>query len=485
MSLVVLTILICFIALSRMIARVRRDYLPWYLDVNLWFMSPWVLCMTLYSLPIFFHREVMQIGHVVYLATCFGAFFIGAFCMSFSGDHAAIDRNLPTSQRVPTHRTMMLLALAGFLGLTAKIADQLIITGFSISERLSSIEAFEQARQLRNLAKAAQIRGPFASFEILTIASLVFLALFVLRCFEGKLLEKHFRLYGAIAIAFALLFGFNSLFIEAGRVDILILLLLATAVALLDKNRGVWKYFQSLPRGTRRLFIAGALVVFVTAVVVLSTVFLQSRIGRASPVSMLAVVHRASVTPEVWQYVQGSPFLETMMLQLSYLTAPIATLIYFLDLPSERFPGPFFGVANFPGVFDRILVTIDPRLYAIDWFAQADAPLSLYGYGSNVWATLIRDLALDVTLAGVPIALLFLGAAAGFMSRQAYCTGRTANVLIAACLYCVLGFSAFHTVFNKWLVLKMLEVACAWVLFTALSNMFRIARKPLRYRREV
>jgi hypothetical protein len=122
------------------------------------------------------------------------------------------------------------------------------------------------------------------------------------------------------------------------------------------------------------------------------------------------------------------------MLSLSYLTTPIPTLTFYLDLPEARQPGPFFGEYNFPALWRwgrRLTFTGD----RFGWErARYDIfkPLGDIGFGMNVWSTMVRDLIADFGKYGalVFIALLNLLAQRVFDQQRRSPAAHQAGLLV-------------------------------------------------------
>lgn len=435
-----------------------------------WFVTPWLFCIAIFSLPIIVHREQMELHHVAYILICFVAFWLGQLIYLFGGRRKVLDADY---QRSDFTRYALICAALGFLGYVTKIADQVLVTGLSLQDRLMSSASLSDVRALRNSASMAGAVGPFSRLHFLSVFSLVFIAIFFLAGKDGLgSATRALRLKVAVGVTFGLV-AFNSLFIEAGRVDFVIFLLLVFCVFVLDRRRSILKAFAA-----KSLALKISLLSAVFLIIILSSIaaiyFLRARIGAyASPELLLTLTHRASFDSDFLNIVGRSVFVQTALLQLSYATTSIATLCYFLDITNAQFPGPFYGVANFPGIFDRLLFKIDNDLYVAEWFDQANYSLVFRGYAANVWSTWLRDLALDMTRPLVPAFLLGFGFLSRFVVTTAYSNRSPIHVLLAAVFLTILAFSAFHTITNRELIWSTLRVCVVLITLLWLKKFFR------------
>jgi hypothetical protein len=473
MSVVLIISLILLLIINRLIFAKSTASLPWYIDPMTWISVPWIISLTTFALPIFSHRESFQLYHYIYVFGCFLIFFIGNSIPAFALSNTKAQT--PTSHKedeIPSHLLMLSLAILGTIGYGARMFDQISVSGLSIIERLTSPSGLEMARQFRNAASTTGKQGPLALLEFLSVFSLFFLVYYFYNAFSATISSGKKRIYKTCAIILVFIITFNSIVIEAGRVELLIFTLIMLSSVLLDEQRSLIKYIKSFSR-SKKLFLAGTgIFIALTGITLLATVFLKARVGNVAPELLLVLVHRAKFDPFIAPLIDDYPSIQLALLQLSYITVPIATLVYFLDLSSSQFPGPFYGIANFPGLLDRILFEIDKSLYAPDWYPQADQYLTLYGFAGNVWSTLLRDLALDFTRPGVLIYMFFFGMLVSYFVRKSFLHKSVSHVLMSAVMLTMLGFSAFHTISSRAIIFKTLEIGMLILFYKWFSRKF-------------
>ena len=78
---------------------------------------------------------------------------------------------------------------------------------------------------------------------------------------------------------------------------------------------------------------------------------------------------------------------------------------------------------------------------------EATRYLRVMGYGDNVWPTLLRDIALDVSWTGVPFIMLLLGWGAELIMRGARRGGDFIVKVLALLTSVLLVFSIAHSLF--------------------------------------
>ena len=442
--------------LSRVLARIQAEVLPWYRDASLLFTLPWVVGAIAYLLPLFVYREPLELRHVAFIALCHLAVFVGAMTVRFlsggaspsliHGAPAAVNPMVPDSGKL-----LWGLALAGLMGQVLICAGGMMSGEVSLIDRLSG-DALEQTR-LNNflIGQVADAGGPFVRFNFLGSAAFVFLFMYVGgsvgRAEISATGKKALRL---VALVGGLLIIFNALFIRGGRMELALLVMGCGFAALLDEDR---HFFNAARRwvGRARVFWAVvAIALSLSLVWYLATGFTKSRIGTASAYAAMEQYHRAKPSAWLEQATGGNASLEFAALNLSYLTVPTVTLGYYYDLPESLFPGPFFGQYNFTGpvTFAMRRVGLRDEQHTLqDIRLEVTRDLRMRGYGDNVWSTVLRDLALDVGWWGIPPTLLIV---AGLIQKLLLRVGRTERgvlVALAPLMILFLVFSAAHSLF--------------------------------------
>lgn len=196
----------------------------------------------------------------------------------------------------------------------------------------------------------------------------------------------------------------------------------------------------------RRVLILGATTLSIIFGLWLSaTYFLEKRVGGQSPVTLLYKTHRAKFAPPLYDLIRKDTPTQYLAFSASYFSTPIATLSFYIDLPDDRTPGPFWGQYNFPAVarwVRRITFIPDPFFWENARF-EIFKPLGAINFGTNVWATSLRDLIADFGRGG-SVAFLFLlgfGAQSLVSGQSARPTAVKAGLL--AYLIIILLFSGF------------------------------------------
>lgn len=130
----------------------------------------------------------------------------------------------------------------------------------------------------------------------------------------------------------------------------------------------------------------------------------------------------------------------------------MTTLVYYYDMPNGQFPGPYWGQYNFSQIAMftmRRLGKVKEQMSVADIRNEATRYLRVMGYGDNVWPTLLRDLALDVTWTGVPFVMLLLGWGAELVMRGA----RRGNDFIVKVLGLLISMLLVFSIAHSLLVL--------------------------------
>lgn len=447
MTFVLAIILTSMLILDRTIWRTIKDPLPWHASPFFWLTIPWLISITLLLLPIIIHREHLEAHHVLFIAGCFLAFMVGTYFHHFSSRRRKKLEALTSNYKPVTDRTFYTIASLGLIGHAAAAYNSIQLSGISLIERLTA-KGLAGTRAAVFEAQAIGAGGKLAALEPLTAFSFVLCA-----CYLIDLSKRNPRANSPMALWTAagsiLLIVFNALLISAGRMNILLLVMTLTAILLLDPNKYLASRFIKLSKLTRASILSAAIATTLTALFFLSTTFVEARVDGASPDFMLNQSHRASVNPEVDQLTRDVPALRYGIFTLSYLTVPIPTLVYYLDLNSNSFPGPFWGQYNFPGFSDHIMRRTGTDLY-VGW-AQARGEvfgmLLSQGYGGNVWSTLLRDLSVDFTKYGAIAFMFFFGWLSRAMAIKAYLESNPFLVAATAAVFVVLGYSVLHSLF--------------------------------------
>lgn len=384
-----------------------------------WFYSFWLLGTLLLALPIFHYSEEFSPGGFGYLMAVLTAYSIGDMVASFI--HASrvrrVDHRVEKKrviERARLERVLFVVIVLATLGIFLLIANSVLGSGLGIGDRLN----LENAKMVR----AAQMSGDESHigplFGPATLISAmggvaVSFVMFVQGYGNGKLSARvRFAAYTWIGVwAFAGMIMFGS------RMSALFAIMLP----LFGYSEGRWaagRRFQwgAVAGRTWKLLLVAP---FVLALMWFSaTYFLEKRVGGQDAERLLFSTHRAYLTADAHAAVSDSTTTKYFLLSLSYFSTPLPTLEFYLDLPDSRAPGPLWGEYDFPAVarwIRRFTFNDDPTAWD-EARLEVFRPLSDFGYGTNVWATLARDLVADFGRLGAVLSFMLLG----YMAQSLY-----------------------------------------------------------------
>jgi hypothetical protein len=451
---------------TTIIYKLAGDRTPLLLQPTSLLTIPWILASIIYALPIFIYREQLNVIHVMYIAAAHSAFAAGAVLAGLTLRTApkiseTLDDGLTLSARA-----FIILLILGLLGNIAVTVDAVYTSSLSLLERVGG-DALSTVRNEQFATQMLGIVGPFHRFEQLAPLGLLSISLWIFLP-RSDISEKYKRLINILFPLVVLSLLFNGLFIRGGRMDLVILLFVICISIALDPSRKAINWVKSRSAGARALML---MVIFLTAiggVTYLSTGFVAQRSAGTSGLLSLTQHHRLDVTPETLRLVGTSDAAQYGLLTLSYVTSPLSTFGYYFDLRGGALPGPFWGQYNFPMLAPRVMRVLQFEEIRYWWDIRFDIfePLMLYGYGGNVWATILRDLAVDFGWFGAIVFMGIFGFASKRLVRAAI--DRKAYLLYAsyAVLSPILILSFAHSLFFVQSVFAALFFALlisAWV----------------------
>jgi len=475
MGFVLAAFLLCLLVFRKVSLALTRNKIAWYQDPVMLFTGTWLIQSLTYALPIFENRESLEGQHVLYILVCHVAFLAGVLL---------VPRAQPKAGQAgsdPVQINIYMLAAIGLLGLLGNFAvtyDGLYVSSVSLLDRFTS-EGFEQARRERFMLSSSGW-GPLLSLEFLAAATTIFVCMMTAGVAQ-RLSLKRWQLQGLVAIAIisVLFVAFNTLVIHGGRLYLVLLLMGACLGALIDPKRVLLRHIdRSLGRAKGAVYTL-LLAALLATVWFFATTFVKGRIGEETPpLVSLYQYHRASPTPEVLDLIEDDEVLQYALLSFSYVTVPLSTLVYYYDMPKGQFPGPYWGQYNFavPATFAmRRMGMVKDQKTLGDIRDEATRHLRVMGYGDNVWSTLLRDLALDVSWTGVPIVLLLLGWGAEMIMRGARQDGNFILKVLGLLTAVLLVFSIAHSL----LILDTFQKAF-WFCFALIiyGRIFNKGTKP-------
>lgn len=225
-----------------------------------------------------------------------------------------------------------------------------------------------------------------------------------------------------------------GLFFYGGRQTIFVAALLV-GVAL-------WVRGAKLRVKPRTIVLA---LVAILSVWFFTTSFVSHRQTSTDPRLLLRVTGRADYGPWTRSRAYADPKFGSELLQYSYLSTPIPSLMYYIN--SGLAPGPLFGAYSLPT--PTIFVRLALGTYSADEWTKARVkvfrPYSATGYLSNAWATILRDLVVDFGEVG---AVAFCGMLGVFMAwaRNRYeDTGEVFYHALEVYATITLAFGAFQS----------------------------------------
>lgn len=465
MGFVLAALLLGLLVFRRTTLALTRNKIAWHQDPVMLLSGAWFIQSIAYALPIFQNREDLEARHVLYILLCHVAFYIGVLL---------VPRAKPSSNQQDDDSTVlnfhMLLAIgvAGLLGNFAITFDGLYTSSVSILERFTS-ESLQTTRRGRFTITSIEQLGPLLSLEFLGAATTIFICMMTAGVAQ-RLSLKRWQMGALVSIAIiSLLFvAFNTLIIYGGRLQLVMLLMSASLGAFIDPKRVLLRTIdRSLGRAKGAIYTL-LIAASIGSVWFFATTFVKDRGGDTSPYESLYQYHRASPTPWVADLIGSEENLHYALLSFSYVTVPLTTLVYYYDMPRGQFPGPYWGQYNFSqiGTFImRRLGKVREQMTVADIRNEATLRLRVMGYGDNVWPTILRDLALDVTWAGVPIVMLLLGWVTELIMRGARREGNFIIKVLGLLISMLLVFSIAHSLFILDAFLKALWFCFAMLIY--------------------
>jgi len=465
MGFVLASFLLCLLVFRRVTLKLTRNHIPWHQDPVMLLSGAWFIQSIAYALPVFQNREDLEGRHILYILLCHVMFYAGVLLVP-----RAKPSSKPSDDSTVLNFYMLLgIGVAGLLGNFAITFDGLHSSPISLAERFTS-EGLQMTRRERFSITSIEKLGPLLSLEFLGAAATIFVCMMTAGVAQRLSLKRwQLRTLASIAVVSVLFVAFNTLVIYGGRLQLVMLLMGATLGAFIDPKRTLLRSIdRSLGRakgGVYTLLLAGA----IASIWFFATAFVKGRIGEETPpLVSLYQYHRAAPTPFVADLVAGEETLQYALLSFSYVTVPLTTLVYYYDMPDGQFPGPYWGQYNFSqiGTFImRRLGKVREQMTVVDIRDEATRYLRVMGYGDNVWPTLLRDLAMDVSWTGVPIVMLLLGWGSEMIMRGARREGNFIVKVLGLLISMLLVLSIAHSMLILDAFLKALWFCFALLIY--------------------
>ncbi len=438
MGLLAASYLLLLIIVSRLIARLSKSPLKWQFDPVVLVSSVWIIGYLVYALPIFTFRESITPEATLYVMSAHTLFFLGTLLgglFSRKSGMVAIARvrqpDTPDAFQL-SFRLLLIIGLVGLVGLASVFIDGLLTSSIGLGQRLDG--GALNAVRTETFARAAglEAQGPLVRFNQFVAAAFLFI---------GLLLNQRLQRFGGVRRTFLVGIGWlsaamivlNQLLIRSGRMDIVVLLLfVAFVISISPQSTGRTRLLELFSR-YRFVALITFLPILFAVIYYLGVVFVKGRSGGVSPLYSLYAYHRLGLTDFAESIVSGSPLLQTAVLTLSYVVAPLTTHSFYFSLSDAHFSQLFWGQYNF-----QYLTSFVMRYsgFGGDWkffWVIRDVvwePLRFLGYGTNVWATLLRDLAIDFGWWGTLFCMFLIGVFTKILALKAI-TGRYPALVVA------------------------------------------------------
>ena len=438
MGLLAASYLLLLIIVSRLIARLSKSPLKWQFDPVVLVSSFWIIGYLVYALPIFTYRETITPEATLYVMSAHTLFFLGTLLgglFSRNSDMIAaapVPRPDTAAASQLSFRLLLIIGLVGLVGLASVFIDGLLTSSIGLGQRLEG-GALNAART-ETFARAAgfEAQGPLVRLNQFVAAAFLFI---------GLLLNQRLDRFGGASRVLLIGMGWlsaavivlNQLLIRSGRMDIVVLFLFVAFAVSLDPQSTARTRLLDIFRRYRFVVLVLILPMLFAILYYLGVVFAKGRSGGVSPIFSLYAYHRLGLTDFAESIVAGSPLLQTSILTLSYVVAPLTTHSFYFSLSDAHFSQLFWGQYNFQYLTNFVMRYSG---FGADWkffWTIRDVvwePLRFLGYGTNVWATLLRDLAIDFGWWGALFCMFLIGILTKLLALKAI-TGRHPALVVA------------------------------------------------------
>jgi hypothetical protein len=463
----ILCILSIQLLLTLTILRVATGKWDVWRQPTTWLYSTWIIGLILLSFPIYSYQEEFTYWSGSYMCLALLAFPLGAVTATFAKPR----KTLPTwsvSRPDSTKRLLFWLLAGGIIGGLLASLNSYLSGGLSLSDRLDS----QNAQLIRTLhmegeeSRIGPLFGPANTAYALGGIGLIIY--FALKGASNKIEFKPSSLTKLAVIGFISVSTLYSVIFAGGRITIVINILLST-IAYSSARWALGEKAFNIKSSPIMQIVILLLTIFTGTMLWLSsTTFLEKRTAKAEPEVLLYRTHRAKFSPEIQNLTTYSKSAGYAIFTLSYLSTPIPTLVFYSDLPGNRLPGPLWGQYSFPVLaryITRAVGTYDPN----DWTESRVAvfgPLQDINFGTNVWATLIRDLLVDFGFLGSVIFMAVLGFIAQTLYINEKQNATIGDITLLTLLRLLLLFSGLNSLLYMSQYYWPLHFAAAYLYFT-------------------
>lgn len=434
-----------------------------------WLYSCWFLGLALLALPLYRYEEsVTMVSGGLMLATLL-AFSLGTVLLEFIDKKRSLETTTP-KRKLPSYFIPGLLGL-GVAGGALLILNAYLTGGLTLTERLDGSNAalIREAFMNSSESRIGPLFGPAS-----TAYNLGFGALIIYAAYAGSIgwkAAKEQRLVFLASAAFVLTSSVFSIFFAGGRITIVLLILMASLAYYgghkIRQRSAVHTEITPARRKYQKILISAITATLLsTGLWYSSTSFLENRTASAEPESLLFSTHRARFSEETEQIAFKSKDIGYALFTLSYISTPIPTYLYYLDLPKTRRVEPQWGQYSFP-VIARYALRITGQFTPLYWDnarAEAFRPLADMNLGANVWATLNRDLLVDFGKVGTFVFMFALGVICQYIFKRERESSNTKWTPISALLKLLLLFSGLTSLLymNQFAWPLYLCIAVLW-----------------------
>lgn len=389
-----------------------------------WFYASWLVGLTILALPIFRYQEKFSEKSASYLIGALFAFSFGSIVAAFWGKKGNASILLITKRASEreystelSRRWMYILLYLGFFGTLLLLVNTVLGGGLSLAERFNAdnLGAIREQHMMLAESRIGFLYGPASLMSSIGGLGVAYVCYAIGSRDSGLKRDRWLFRLGLVVLILNIATGFIAF---GSR----IFAIFAILTAFFGYMEGRWSIGDRVMSG--RLSPKGILKLSVSTLLVGAilwagaTVFLEKRVHGQDPQVLLYRTHRASFSPFLYSFTRNDLPTQYLMFSASYLSTPIPTLTFYLDLPDSRTPGPFYGEYNFPAIarwLRRLTFSGDPFAWDRARF-EIFKPLGDINFGTNVWSTMLRDLLADFGRLG---ALGFLGIL-GFAAQRAY-----------------------------------------------------------------
>jgi hypothetical protein len=260
-----------------------------------------------------------------------------------------------------------------------------------------------------------------------------------------------------------------ALFFYGGRQTIFVAVLLVVL--------GLWLRGAKLNVKPRTIVVV---LVALVSVWYFTTSFVSQRQTVTDPRVLLHATSRTDYGPWTASRAESDPQFGSTLVQYSYLSSPIPSLMYYMN--SGLAPKPLYGAYSLPlpRVFTGLLLgTYDPQAWSKARI-KVFRPFKDTGYVANAWATLLRDLFADFGKAGAVLFCGLLGVFIAWARNRYEDTGEVFYHALEVYATLIFAFGAFQSLL--WPDYMGNGFFLAWSIVIARHLLSPIGSRPVRMR---